>query len=222
MSNVHEHIANATDRYARLPLFEAFRADRIPVERFPAFFCEQAMAARWFQDFIWATTEIHEGPLAAFAARHRRRDSGHYRWTEQDLARSGLPPMTVDDHFALEMLPTRVQLARILATLHDADDAARVVVLACLEAAGTVTLGTLHGYAARHGLGKALRYLGEGHVRVEETQVDEIARHCAPVLAFGEPRLLSLVDTVFDALTRMFDDGGRRYYGDLLEVRHEA
>jgi hypothetical protein len=32
----------------------------------------------------------------------------------------------------------------------------------------------------------------------------------------SDPRLLETVDVVFDALTRMFADGGRRYYGQYL------
>ena len=56
--NLAAHIARRTAEYASLPVFRAFAEDRIPLERFRDFFEEQAMAARFFQDFIWAATAI--------------------------------------------------------------------------------------------------------------------------------------------------------------------
>ena len=223
MTTVLEHIEVATRRYRALPIFVAFAEDRIPLARFTDFFREQAMAARHFQDFIWASTAIDgDDELARFAKEHRRVDSGHYKWTAIDLARVGLSPMTVDDHFALEMLPTRIQLARILACFHDADREARIVILAALESAGAVTLGALHGYVVRHGLADRLLYLGDAHVRIEERQTHAITSVAADVFARDDARLHAIVDVVFDALERMFTDGGARIYGIGPEVRHVA
>jgi hypothetical protein len=213
---VAARVAARTARYADLPLFRAFATDAIPIERFPHFFKEQAMAARWFQDLIWATTEIAEGPYASFAREHRRKDSGHFRWMQKDLATAGLAPMTPDDYFALESLPTRMHMARVLGALCDAAPATKMVVLASLESAGAVTLGTLFGYVQRHGLADRLLYLGATHVRIEQGQVDELARVAAGLLASTDADHLAAVDLVFDALTTMFDRGGERYYGDLL------
>lgn len=223
MKNIAQYIESAAAGYAALPVFRAFAEDRIPPERFPAFFREQAMAARHFQDFIWASTDIAGGDeLAAFAREHRRVDSGHYKWTEIDLARAGLSPMTLDAHFALEMLPTRIQLARILACFHDADRETRLVILASLEAAGTITLGTLHEYAVRHGFARDLVYLGDAHVKVEARQVAEITKVAAELFSREDARLERVVDTVFDALTRMFEDGGRRIYGALVPANGQS
>jgi hypothetical protein len=223
MTTISDRIHAAVERYAALATFRAFAEDRIPLERFADFFGEQAMAARHFQDFIWAATEIDgDDAIATFAREHRRVDSGHYKWTALDLARTGLPPMTLDTHFALGALSTRIQLARILACFHGADRAARLVVLASLEAAGAVTLGVLHGYAARHGLAHKLLYLGEAHVRVEERQAAAVEDVAPELFASDEPRLLILVDTVFDALERMFDEGGRRLYPDIVPRLDEA
>jgi len=220
--NLADRIARHTAAYAALPVFRAFAEDRIPLARFADFFEEQAMAARFFQDFIWAATAIEPGDaddaVVAFAREHRRVDSGHHRWTARDLAAMGLPPLDLDRCFALDKLGTRVQLARILACFHDASPRARLAVLAALESAGEVTLGALHAYAARHGLGDTLLYLGRAHVRVEERQVAAIADVAADVFTGDDPALATLVDTVFDALTRMFEDGGRRIYGDLARA----
>ncbi|HSI90117.1 MAG TPA: hypothetical protein VK927_03325, partial [Adhaeribacter sp.] len=89
---VKTSIAENSRAYGQLALFQAFAEDRIPVERFPDFFKEQYMTARWFQDLIWATTEIHEGPYADFAAKHRKIDSGHHRMLKYDLKAFGLDP----------------------------------------------------------------------------------------------------------------------------------
>jgi len=217
MTTILEHIDSATRRYQALPIFLAFANDRIPFARFTDFFREQAMAARHFQDFIWACTAIEgDDALARFAKEHRRVDSGHYKWTAADLARFGLPPMTLDDQFALDTLPTRIQLARILACFHDAEPEARLVLLASLEAAGAVTLGVLHGYAARNGLADQLLYLGNAHVRIEERQAEAVTSVAAHVFAGDSAHLHALVDVVFDALERMFGDGGQRIYGDVV------
>lgn len=214
--NVSQLIQARTAAYAALPLFRAFAEDRIPVARFPDFFREQYVAARWFQDLIWATTEIHDGPYAAFAREHRRVDSGHHRWMKHDLAAFGLPAMTDNDFFALEYLPSRMQMARLLARCHEASPDERMVLLASLEAAGEVTLGTLFGYVMRHGLGSKTKYLGAPHLAIEARQMQNIAEVAAPIMASADPGLLAVVDLAFDALTLMFSQGGDRYYGDLL------
>ena len=181
------------------------------------------MVTRFFQDFIWASTAIEgSDALADFARQHRRVDSGHYRWTARDLEVAGLPPLTLERCFALETLGTRIQLARILACFHDADRETRLTILAALESAGTVTLGTLYGYAERHGLGDRLFYLGRAHLRVEERQVTSITSVAAELFARDEAALHALVDTVFDALSRMFEEAGHRLYGDLVGARHAA
>lgn len=215
-SNVAEHIAASAQRYGDIALFAAFRDDLIPVERFPEFFREQYMAARWFQDLIWALTDIPDGPLAPFAANHRKKDSGHYRWMKTDMERFGLPPMTDDDWFSFDTRNSRIQLARILSRTHQASPEERMVMLGCLEAAGEVTLGTLNAYVHRHGLADKTAYLGDQHVAVEERQSAEIANAIAEVMASDAPALFALVDLVFDALTNMFEHGGERYYASLI------
>jgi hypothetical protein len=214
--SLRERIQERTNAYTNLPLFRAFAEDRIPLERFPEFFKEQAMAARWFQDLIWATTEIHDGPYAPFAREHRKKDSGHYKWMKHDLESFGLPPMTDDDYFRLEHLPSRVQLARILGLCHEASPETRMIILASLESAGEVTLGTLFGYVARNGLASKTKYLGEVHVNVEHQQSQRIEEVCADLMRSTDARHLAIVDTVFDALTTMFTRGGDRYYRDHL------
>lgn len=223
--NLADRIALRTAAYAALPVFRAFAEDRIPEDRFRDFFEEQAMAARFFQDFIWAATETSDADddaLARFAREHRRVDSGHYKWTARDLAAVGLPALDLDRCFSLDKLGTRVELARVLACFHGAGPEERVVLLAALESAGAVTLGTLFAYAARHGLGDTLLYLGRAHVRVEERQVGSVLEVAADVFAREDERLASLVDTVFDALSRMFQDGGRRIYGDLVDAEEAS
>jgi hypothetical protein len=167
--------------YAVLPVFQAVRADRVPTARFPAFFREQAVAARFFQDLIWAATEIHTPELGAFAAAHRKVDSGHWRWSEHDLAATGQAPLTVGDCFSLEFLETRIQMARMLAVFHDATAIERLVALCALETAGTITLGTLHAYVLRHQLVDVL-YLGDPHVHIEENQVEGLRERLGDVL----------------------------------------
>src|SRR5262245_31450133 len=127
--SVFARIEARTRQYAALPLFEAFRRDASPAERFGDLCPEQYLAARGFQDRIWAGTEIPEGPYAQAAREHRRRDSGHYRWLEKDLERLGLPPVTVDGIFQLDRLPTRIQMARLLARCWEAGDLEKIVIL---------------------------------------------------------------------------------------------
>jgi len=221
--NVAENIARRTAAYAALPVFQAFAEDRIPLDLFPRFFAEEAMVTRFFQDFIWASTDIEgDDALAAFARQHRRVDSGHYRWTARDLEVAGLPPLTLETCFALETLETRIQLARILACFHDADRDTRLTILAALESAGTVTLDTLFGYASRHGLADRLLYLGRAHLRVEERQVASITSIAAELFARDDARLHALVETVYDALSTMFERAGHRLYGELVGVRRAA
>ncbi len=202
--------------YAELPVFAAVRADRVPVERFPAFFREQAVAARFFQDLIWAATDIHTPELAAFAAAHRKVDSGHWRWSEHDLAATGQRALTVDDCFSLEFLETRIQMARMLALFHDASPVRRLVALCALETAGTITLGTLYGYVQRHHLGDRVFYLGAPHVNIEKNQVEGLREKLGPAVEADDPALVAVVDVLFDALECMFARGGARHWPDLL------
>ena len=211
-----ERIERLAAAYADLPVFRAVREDRVPPERFPQFFREQAMAARYFQDLIWAATEIHSPELAEFAAAHRHVDSGHWRWSEHDLAATGQAPLTLDDCFSLDLLETRIQMSRMLALFHDAPPIKRLALLAALETAGTVTLGTLYAYVRRQGLGDHIYYLGEPHVRIEENQVEGLRQRLGATLHGADPELIEAVDTVFDALTCMFTRGGDRHWPDLL------
>jgi hypothetical protein len=174
------------------------------------------MTARWFQDLIWATTEIPDGPYAGFAKKHRKIDSGHHRMLKYDLKAFGLEPMTDEDWFRLEWLPTRLQMARILALCHKATPETLLVILASLESAGDVTLGTLFGYVARHGLVEKTKYLGEGHVKIEQTQVMDIYEVAPEVMDSPVGTYKATIDTAFDALTTMFRDGGDRYYKEFL------
>jgi hypothetical protein len=203
--------------YADLPVFRAVRADRVPVERFPAFFREQAVAARFFQDLIWAATEIHTPELAGFAAGHRKIDSGHWKWSEHDLAATDQAALTIDDCFALEFLETRIQMGRMLALFHDATPTERLVALCALETAGTITLGTLFAYVQRHRLDHVL-YLGAPHVQIEENQVEGLRDRLGPTLEGRDPKLLGIVDTIFDALGCMFARGALHHWPDLVEA----
>lgn len=211
-------IARHAAAYAELPVFRAVRADAVPPERFPAFFREQAMAARYFQDLIWAATDITRPDLAAFAAAHRAVDSGHYKWSEHDLLAAGQRPLTLADCFSLELLETRIQMSRMLAVFHDATPEQRLVALCALETAGTITLGTLYAYVRRHHLDRVL-YLGAPHVTIEQNQVEGIHERIGHVLATTDASLLALVDIIFDALTCMFVRGAARHWPDLVEER---
>ncbi len=216
-----ESLAARIDRraaaYADLPVFRAVRADRVPVARFPAFFREQAVAARFFQDLIWAATEIHAPELAAFAAAHRKVDSGHWKWSEHDLAATGQRALAIDDCFSLDFLETRIQMARMLAVFHDATPTERLVALCALETAGTITLGTLFAYVQRHHLDQVL-YLGAPHVHIEENQVEGLRERLGATLDGCDPALLAIVDTIFDALGCMFARGSARHWPDLVEA----
>jgi hypothetical protein len=215
---IRTRIDREAGAYAQLPVFRAVRADRVPVERFPAFFREQAVAARFFQDLIWAATDIHTPELAEFAAAHRRVDSGHWKWSEHDLDATGQAPLTVSDCFALEFLETRIQMGRMLALFHDAPPQRRLVALCALEVAGTITLGTLFAYVQRHDLGDEVLYLGEPHVNIEKNQVEGLQERLGPVMDSSDPELLAVVGTVFDALRCMFARGGARHWADLLDA----
>jgi hypothetical protein len=216
----HDTVGSRIDRaaasYAQLPVFRAVRADRVPVSRFPAFFRAQAVAARFFQDLIWAATDIHTPELAGFAAAHRKVDSGHWRWSEHDLRATGQQALTLDDCFSLEFLETRIQMARMLALFHDAPPIRRLVALCALETAGTITLGTLYAYVRRHGLERQIYYLGEPHVNIEKNQVEGLQARLGAVVDQSDPALLGVVDVVFDALTCMFDRGSARHWSDLM------
>jgi hypothetical protein len=198
-------------------VFRAVRADRVPVARFPAFFREQAVAARFFQDLIWAATEIHTPELAAFAAAHRKVDSGHWKWSEHDLAATDQAGLTIDDCFALDFLETRIQMSRMLAVFHDAAPTERLVALCALETAGTITLGTLFGYVQRHRLDHVF-YLGKPHVHIEENQVEGLRERLGAVLDGRDPKLIQIVDTIFDALGCMFARGALHHWPDLVEA----
>jgi hypothetical protein len=189
----------------------------VPVARFPAFFREQAVAARFFQDLIWAATDITTPELGGFAAAHRRVDSGHWKWSEHDLAATGQAALTVDDCFALDFLETRIQMARMLAVFHDASPTERLVALCALETAGTITLGTLFAYVKRHRLDHVL-YLGAPHVHIEDNQVEGLRERLGATLDGSEPGLLAIVDTMFDALGCMFARGALQHWPDLVEA----
>ncbi len=197
--------------------FRAVRADRVPIERFPAFFREQAVAARFFQDLIWAATDIHTPDLGAFAAAHRKVDSGHWKWSEHDLAATDQPALTIDDCFSLDFLETRIQMGRMISVFHDATPTERLVALCALETAGTITLGTLFAYVQRHRLDHVL-YLGAPHVHIEENQVEGLRDRLGATLAGADPKLLAIVDTIFDALGCMFARGALQHWPDLVET----
>ena len=211
-----DYIAIKSQEYGQLPLFLAFAEDRVPVERFSDFFKEQYMTARWFQDLIWATTEIHEGPYADFAKKHRKIDSGHHRMMKFDLKNFGLEPMTDEDWFRLEWLPTRMHMARILSLCYNTSPETLLVILASLESAGDVTLGTLFGYVERHGLIEKTHYLGKTHIEIEKRQVTDIFEVAPELMSSSDSRYIPIIDTVFDALTVMFSEGGERYYKEYI------
>jgi len=216
--SLRAHIARRTAAYAALPVFQAFHSELIPWARFPDFFREQYLAARHFQDLIWACTEINDGEDAdwvRFAADHRKRDSGHFHWMEKDLETFGLA-VDVDDVFSFAWRGTRQQMARILGHLAGATAARRLIALAALENAGAVTLGTLFAYVARHGQADRLLYLGEAHIAVERGQVDALLGVAHDLLEGDDVELHATVDLVFDALSTMFAEGGARIYGDLI------
>lgn len=213
---VLERVERRNAEYAALPIFEAFRRDVIPRERFRDFFPEQCLTARMFQDLIWAATDITDGPFAAFAKEHRRRDSSHFRWAERDLVEMGFPAIDVETIFAHERLGTRLQFARMLARAEEASDLEKIVILICMEATGNVTLPVLHAYAVRHGFEKKTVYLGEHHVNIEARQERQLRTEAEPLTSSRDPRLLETVDVVFDAFIKMVGRGGERIYGDLL------
>lgn len=217
MTTLWRHIEDRTARYAALPLFVAFRQDRIPPDRFADFLREQAMTARWFQDVVRAATEIPAGPYAAFAARHRATDSGLDRWLPGDLARFGLPPMAEDDWFRAEWLPARIQMARILGRCHGALPEERLVILACMEAAGAVALGTLRDYVARHGFGGPTSDPGSTHLGIEARQTERIRAAMGALSYSGLTALHDVVDLVFDALSTMLSDRARGHDTEHLE-----
>ncbi|MFO0741456.1 MAG: hypothetical protein U0270_36505 [Labilithrix sp.] len=213
---VLERVERRNAEYAALPIFEAFRRDVIPRERFRDFFPEQCLTARMFQDLIWAATDITDGPFAAFAKEHRRRDSSHFRWAERDLVEMGFPAIDVETVFAHERLGTRLQFARMLARAEEASDLEKIVILICMEATGNVTLPVLHAYAVRHGFEKKTVYLGEHHVNIEARQERQLRTEAEPLTSSRDPRLLETVDVIFDAFIKMVGRGGERIYGDLL------
>lgn len=214
---VLERVERRNAEYAALPIFEAFRRDVIPKERFRDFFPEQCLTARMFQDLIWAATEITSGPFATFAKEHRRRDSSHFRWAEKDVVAMGFPAIDVDTIFAQERLGTRLQFARMLARAEEASDLEKIVILICMEATGNVTLPILHDYAVRHGFEKMTIYLGQHHVNIEAGQQEALQAQAAELTSSRDPRLLETVDIVFDAFIKMVGRGGQRIYGDILE-----
>ena len=211
-----EYIANKAKEYGNLDLFQAFANDRIPVEKFPDFFKEQYMTARWFQDLIWATTEIFEGPYAEFAKKHRKVDSGHHRMMKYDLKSFGMEPMTDEDWFRLEWLQTRIHMARILSLCYKATPEVLLVILASLESAGDITLGTLFGYVERHGLIDKTHYLGKTHIEIEQRQVADIYEVAPEIMNSENDKYIPIIDTVFDALSTMFTEGGDRYYKEYI------
>jgi hypothetical protein len=76
----------------------------------------------------------------------------------------------------------------------------------------------LYAYVLRHGLDHVL-YLGAPHVNIEKNQVEGIHERIAGVLAGNDATLLALVDTIFDALSCMFERGAARHWPDLVEER---
>jgi len=214
---VLERVERRNVEYSSLPIFEAFRRDVIPKERFRDFFPEQCLTARMFQDLIWAATDIADGPFAAFAKEHRRRDSSHFRWAERDVVEMGFPAVDVETMFAYERLGTRLQFARMLARAEEASDLEKIVILICMEATGNVTLPVLHAYAVRHGFEKKTVYLGQHHLDIEAGQERQLRAQAEQLASSHDPRLLETVDLVFDAFIKMVGRGGQRIYGDILE-----
>jgi hypothetical protein len=58
-------------------------------------------------------------------------------------------------------------------------------------------------------------------VAIEERQSDAINHVASALFERDDAQLHRLIETVFDALTRMFSDGGQRIYGDVV-ARLEA
>ena len=93
-----------------------------------------------------------------------------------------------------------------------------MIILASLESAGEVTLGTLFGYVQRHGWLEESHYLGAPHVRIESQQVAQIREVAPAVMTSDNSEHIELVHLVFDALTTMFRAGGDRYYREFLST----
>lgn len=186
MTTLWRHIEERAARHAALPHVAALQQERSPAARSAGVLRERAMVARWLEDVVRAATEIPSGPFARFAREHRAREAARRGRHEEELRRSGLPSMSADDWFCPELLPARIQVARILARCHDALPEERMTILACLEAASVVTFGLRAGDAAGERMRAALGVLGYS----------------------GLPQLHDVVDLVFDALTTMLGERG--------------
>jgi hypothetical protein len=115
-----------------------------------------------------------------------------------------------------------MQMSRILSLCYNASPETLLVILASLESAGDVTLGTLFGYVERHGIIDKTHYLGKTHIEIEKKQVTDIYAVAPELMNGSEEKYFAVIDTVFDALTTMFSDGGKRYYNEYIYADLQA
>ncbi|XYI03904.1 hypothetical protein ACMHYB_30745 [Sorangium sp. So ce1128] len=209
MRQVLRHIFEKKQAYARLPLFEHMRDERLDPRERLAFYPCMAFFILSFGDLNrFVLREEHAADkYQEMVNVHTHEDDHHWPWYLEDLAKLGFDAEARGTDWMRflwgeETLQNRILTARLTALLKGTTGLERLVIIEAIEETGNVLFSAMLplAEALEKRLGTQLRYCGTFHFERESGHaVDadhaELAR--IPLDAETSARYMALADEVF-------------------------
>jgi hypothetical protein len=176
MRDVMRHIFEKKRVYARLPLFEWMRDERLEARERLAFYPCMAPFILSFGDLNkFVLRQPHQGdPFQEMVNVHTLEDDHHWPWYLEDFSKLGFDaalPGTEWMRFLWsdETKENRVLMARLTGLIHGTTSLERLVIIEAIEETGNVLFGTMLPLAEtlEQELGVQLRYCGPFHFNRE-------------------------------------------------------
>lgn len=176
MKTVLQHILTRKRDYARLPLFDFLRDDRLSARERLGFFPCMAPFIMSFGDLNRHVLRIEPSsdPLQQMLNAHSHEDDHHWPWYLEDLKKLGhdkrsTPSDVLRFLFSDASVCSRMLAHRLANLVWNAKPAVRLAIVEAIEETGNVlfALTSKLALAIERDEGILLRYLGEFHFRLE-------------------------------------------------------
>lgn len=210
MKQVLRHIFEKKKAYAKLPLFERMRDERIDPRDRLAFYPCMAFFIMSFGDLnkFVLREERHGDVYQDMVNAHTREDDHHWPWYLEDFTKLGFDvPMAATDWMRFlwsdETQQNRRLMAGLTALIKGTNSVERLVVIEAIEETGNVLFTAMLpiAEALERRMGRQLKYCGNFHFQLESghsmgTDHADLAR--VSMLPPQRERCKALVNEVFD------------------------
>ncbi|AUX46433.1 hypothetical protein SOCE26_079390 [Sorangium cellulosum] len=209
MRQVLRHIFKKKQAYARLPLFERIRDERLdPLERLAFYPCMASFILSFGDLNRFVLREEHAADkYQEMVNVHTHEDDHHWPWYLEDLAKLGFDIEAPGSDWmnflwGEETLQNRILMARLTALIKGTTGLERLVIIEAIEETGNVLFGAMLpvAEALEKRLGTQLRYCGPFHFERESghtVDADHAALASIPLDAETTARYMALADEVF-------------------------